>query len=314
MDVRSRSRKALAIISSWTSLALILACGWMNQEQTEAAGGGMTLSLSPGFDGDPRTDTGTAGGTISASTRSAQCRGSIAPTSNYTLDLAQPFANLRIVVSSPEDTTLVVQMADGSFRCDDDGGGGRNPLIQGAFPAGQHRVWVGSYDESQRPSYTIGFTENPAVNATNLATGGPPAAPTAAAGPAVAIGTGFTPDPTVAAGTAGGAVSATSHNQSCAGWIGAAPNHVLNLQTAFPNLRVVVNGQGADTTLVIRDPAGNYRCDDDGGNNFNPLVAGAFAPGPHQVFVGAYNEGERVSYKIGFTTRPEINGSSPELQ
>lgn len=133
--------------------------------------GGGTVTIGPGFMPDPQTQTGTAGGPVAASAMSPDCRGYIAAQPNVVLNATGQFMNLRIIVSSSADTTLVVQRADGSYQCNDDSEG-LNPIVQGMFGPGQHRIWVGTYSPTATgAAYTIGFTELPTVTAASLGGG-----------------------------------------------------------------------------------------------------------------------------------------------
>lgn len=133
------------------------------------------------------------------------------------------------------------------------------------------------------------------------------------AGPAVQLSAGFLPDPQTARGQAGGPVqgSALANNESgCTGWVPAAPQHTLMLQTAFRSLRIVVSaGEDDDTTLIVRGPDGRYYCNDDT-DGFNPVVAEGFGPGTYQVWVGTYSQGSTASYVIGFTEYPHVDAAS----
>lgn len=133
------------------------------------------VTIGPGFMPDPQTATGTAGGPVMASTMSPDCRGYIASAPNHIINATGAFANLRVIVSSPMDTTLVIQRADGTFVCNDDFEG-LNPGIAGPFGPGQHRVWVGTYSATPMgpATYTIGFTELGTVTAASLGGGGMP--------------------------------------------------------------------------------------------------------------------------------------------
>lgn len=124
----------------------------------------------------------------------------------------------------------------------------------------------------------------------------------------VSLSAGFMPDPQVGNGVAGGPMAAQAMNPECPGYIAAQPSHVMQLQTAFQNLRVIVSAQ-ADTTLVIRAPDGTFRCNDDT-EGFNPIVQGPFAPGAYQIFVGNYaQEAPPTPYVIGFTELPQVTSA-----
>lgn len=114
---------------------------------------------------------------------------------------------------------------------------------------------------------------------------------------------GFVPDPAVARGVATGQIPATALHPDCAGFVPSQPAHVVTLSSAFPTLRVLVSS-AADTVLVIRQPDGSFRCNDDTepGVVQNPTLEGAFAPGAYTIWVGMYaRETPPTPYVIGFT-------------
>lgn len=120
----------------------------------------------------------------------------------------------------------------------------------------------------------------------------------------ITLQAGFVPDPHVARGIAAGQVPASSlsPDPSCAGFVPAQPSHVLTLTTPFSNLRVLVSSS-VDTVLVVRQPDGSFRCNDDAapGQTLNPAIEGPFAPGAYTIWVGTYAQGTTGNYVIGFT-------------
>ncbi len=125
-------------------------------------------------------------------------------------------------------------------------------------------------------------------------------------GAPVPLARGFQPQPLVT----GGVIIAGPTDASqmgCVGHIGTTPSHVLQLQTDFPMLRILVNSP-QDTVLVVRGPDGSVRCNDDyqPDVSFNPVVEGSFGPGAYQVFVGGFNAGTQGQYAIGFTEMPQV--------
>lgn len=135
-------------------------------------GNGTNFNLGPGFMPDPATATGTAGGPTDASTLQPDCRGYIATTPNHVLTATGAFANLRIVVNGGNaDLTLVVQGPDGRYLCNDDSDG-LHPMVQGAFSAGEYRIFVGTYSAQVAGApYRIGISE---LSATTPSTIGSP--------------------------------------------------------------------------------------------------------------------------------------------
>jgi hypothetical protein len=145
----------------------------------------------------------------------------------------------------------------------------------------------------------------------------PPTAPTAApaaAGAPVQLSTGFLPDPQTASGQAGGPMQATALTQNavgCTGYVPAAAQHTLVLQTAFQNLRIMVHAADeTDTTLIVRGPDGTHYCNDDSESGFDPVVSGSFQPGSYQIWVGTYAEGVNAAYTIGFTEYAHLTPDS----
>lgn len=130
--------------------------------------GGGTVSIGPGFLPDPQTASGTAGGPVAANTMSPECRGYIAAAPNHILNATGQFMNLRIVVGSSADTTLVVQRADGTFACNDDSDG-LNPAVDLAnVQPGAYNVFVGTYAPNASASYQLGLTTNPSITPSTM--------------------------------------------------------------------------------------------------------------------------------------------------
>jgi hypothetical protein len=133
-------------------------------------------------------------------------------------------------------------------------------------------------------------------------------------GPTTSLDPGFTPDPTMLSGTAGGPLQASSFDPSCSGWLPRVPNHTLRLSGPIPNLRLLVHSD-IDTTLVVRLSDGRYLCNDDS-DGFDPVVEGAFPAGEHRVYVGTRfyvgtaRQGNSWTYELGITTNPGLTPST----
>ena len=114
---------------------------------------------------------------------------------------------------------------------------------------------------------------------------------------------------------AGGTRDASSFGPTCAGWIGARPNHRLHVTRMAPFLRIVavgglvLDGTTSDLTLVIQGPGGT-RCADDGGGGDNPLVEGEFGPGDYEIFVGDNAQGSSAYYRLLVTSERSV---TPEV-
>jgi hypothetical protein len=127
------------------------------------------VSLRPGFVPDPRSVGIVAGGSIDVRSLNlgAGCVGYVTRQPDYIVNLTGTSPNLRFYVqvpgaspSSPTDTTLIINTANGGWRCNDDSHGGANPTvdIDNAAP-GQYDVWVGSYQAGANARGRLFVTE-----------------------------------------------------------------------------------------------------------------------------------------------------------
>lgn len=152
-----------------SSLAALAMGGCCFTGGVGGAGSGQGFSLAPGFVPDPQTATGTAGGLTDASSLGPGCRGFIAATPNHVLTATAPFPNLIIAVNGGSaDLTLVVQRPDGSYLCNDDADG-LHPMVSGPFAAGEHRIFIGSYNaQAVGSAYRIGISELPTTTPSSI--------------------------------------------------------------------------------------------------------------------------------------------------
>ena len=77
------------------------------------------------------------------------------------------FANLKVMVASAQDVTLVIRTPAGQYMCNDDTEG-TNPVVSGPFAPGMYSIWIGSYNQGANSPYRLGFTELPSVTTANL--------------------------------------------------------------------------------------------------------------------------------------------------
>jgi len=83
------------------------------------------------------------------------CRGFYAGTPEHVIDVPRDVEYLRLETDSSGDPSLMLVAADGAVYCDDDGGHGLNSRIEGSFPPGQYRVYVGSYQPGTSHRYRL---------------------------------------------------------------------------------------------------------------------------------------------------------------
>lgn len=141
--------------------------------QARLAVGGNTanfgiVSLAPGFMPDPNVTQVRSGGSLRASEAGApsNCPGYVSANPDKILRLTGASPNLQVRVNcpnaralSPTDTTLVINTANGGWRCNDDTNGA-NPVVNldGATP-GQYDIWVGSYQQGQAATCALEISE-----------------------------------------------------------------------------------------------------------------------------------------------------------
>jgi len=118
----------------------------------------LATTIAPGFTAPIRL-AGTAGGDERATrfgvSPDGVCTGWIPGAPQHTFDLTAA-QDLRIAVSAPADTTLVLRGPSG-LRCNDDANG-HDPALAGTFEAGRWLVYVGSYERTARTAYTLTVT------------------------------------------------------------------------------------------------------------------------------------------------------------
>ncbi|TVR00996.1 MAG: hypothetical protein EA398_10850 [Deltaproteobacteria bacterium] len=115
-----------------------------------------SFSIAPGFMPDPREFRGNSGGSVDGTTHGSTshgpCRGMISVNPDHIMTLESGFPYLRVTATSEAgDTTMVIHGPDG-YRCNDDFEG-LNPGIEGEWPAGQYRIWIGSYGRGSTSNY-----------------------------------------------------------------------------------------------------------------------------------------------------------------
>ena len=111
----------------------------------------------------------------------------------------------------------------------------------------------------------------------------------------ITLAPGFTPDPYTVRLQAGGDRSASTVGSNCSGFITNQPDYRLQWNgNGSLNIKISVSS-GADTTLVVNGPNGEWYCDDDSGEGNNPLVTLGSVAGRYEIWVGTYSSGDPQS-------------------
>ena len=122
------------------------------------------ITIDRQFSPDPLTVRGMSGGSVPGrqiagrtETPTGPCTGFVDQTPGHTLKLKSAFEYLKLLVESPQDTTMIVQGPGGTW-CNDDFEG-KNPGIVGEWLPGIYQIWVGSYEKDKYFPYTLQITE-----------------------------------------------------------------------------------------------------------------------------------------------------------
>lgn len=256
-----------------------------------------SFELAPGFMPDPAEGSGLAGGSVDANPLGPECVGNIDTSADHNVTLEGGFDYLRFRVHSDEDTTLVIKGPNGEYYCNDDYDG-LDPQVDGMFQAGDYEVYVGAYADGN-PEYRIEISE---IRTSQESADESSEESNDESSAEFELSRGFTPDPMVGTGQAGGSVDASGLSDDCEGYIGESPNHTVKLETSFEYLRFQVESE-ADTTLVLKNPDGQYYCDD--GSDGTPTIGDMFMIGDYEVYIGSH-DGSNPDYRLGiYHHRPQ---------
>jgi hypothetical protein len=121
-------------------------------------------TIERNFSPDPIVVRGMSGGSISgkyiarrSQTPTGLCVGYFEEQPAHTLELTTKFNYLKLLVDSPEETTLIVTGPGGTW-CNEDFEG-KNPGIVGEWLPGTYSIWIGSYKKDRYFPYTLEITE-----------------------------------------------------------------------------------------------------------------------------------------------------------
>lgn len=165
---RNRFSSAALIVSGLALVGASLPAAHSIAQRTSLLTGGSAanfgvVTLTGGFTPDPTMREVRSGGTIDvgAQTLAPGCTGFVTAQPDIVLHYNSPAEFVRFFVRSSGDTTLVINDGAGHWHCDDDSGGGTNPMVDLPRPAsGQYDIWIGSYaSSSDRHPAQLGITE-----------------------------------------------------------------------------------------------------------------------------------------------------------
>lgn len=267
-----------------------------------------SVALAPGFGPDPYSVDVVSGGEVAASYLGGSCVGHAAVAPDYRLNWAGGGQELRIFFEADDggDATLLVNLPDGSWACNDDSAiGVRDPLLVLATPAaGQYDIWVGSYVAGTFVGGTLRLTGGAggpgSARALELRPDDPPFF-----GAATVVPGGFF-DPFIQPMVTGGPVPLAELGGSCVGYASSRPDFQLQWSGVVDTLRILFEKSGeGDPVLAVRSPTGGWLCNDDHRlGTLNPMVTipMAFA-GRYDIWVGSYSQESPVNGNLRITSQ-----------
>lgn len=122
----------------------------------------------------------------------------------------------------------------------------------------------------------------------------------------VQLRTGFTPDPHVVSVNAGGPIDVSTVSDNCRGFIAERPSFTLRYRAGDTYPLYVGVAADEDTTLVVKGPNGQWMCDDDSGDNLNPVISWEHPrSGRYQIWVGRFGSSDLAPAQLYIS---EISG------
>jgi hypothetical protein len=277
--------------------ATLASAGALAQNATAVPNYGST-SLRAGFNGDPYSVSLTAGGSIdAASSLGGACVGDISNAPDFELTYTSGNLPLYLSAGSDRDVSLIVNMPDGSWLCDDDSAGNLNPgLTLNSPSSGVYDIWVGDLSGAG-PAATLYISEL-SYQGSGAGSGRSSNAIDLSAEPyfgSVSLSSGFSGDPYTVSLSAGGANPASNVAAGCAGMVGGPPD--FNLMYTPGGLPLYISASsGDDLTLLVNGPDGSWYCDDDSGAG--PLDPGLSwskpQSGTYNIWVGRLSTSDLV--------------------
>ena len=248
--------------------------------------------LAPGFAPSPFTRDALSGGDIEVKSLRLgdNCLGYAASDPDFLIELTGDFKRITFLIASAKDTTLIMNLPNGSWACNDDTNGLNPALVLHQAPPGPYRIWIGSYKAETYDESVLYISE-----------AAPEALPTTATGPdpsrdplfgETALAPGFAPSPFTMQITGGGRNPVADHiaGEQCRGYVAEAPDFSVYLNDAFDEIWFAVDSP-ADMTLLVNAADGSWHCSDDH-LGANPGILFRFAlPGLYDIWVGSADEG-----------------------
>lgn len=308
-----KKRTIVILITIAVSLIVLPAILFAQEADPAADPTYAEINLSARFELDPYIVRVIGESEVDASTVSSECAGFIPAVPSVVINWTGDIEVLRLYTYTNDDPVMVVVTPGGDVLCNDD----MNPVVLDAAVEidnpmeGRYAVHVGSYAAGTEShgflavtelDYNIATTDlspllirreiDPVLSAPSSPASALNRAPRGIFGDDE-LEAGFGTVEVVA--SAGGDVPTFNFDLGsiqCTGFIGLVPTYTFSLTEDVDSLRVLFNGE-EDTTLIVEEPDGTFRCNDDtdGEANINPTVdVERASAGDYRVYVGSYDQ------------------------
>jgi len=246
------------------------------------------VNLKSGFNPDPFTKVLTGGGPIK--TNLGGVNAFVAKAPDFRLIYTKGSLPLTISAESKGDTTLLINLPNGQWVANDDGGKGLNPQLKFNTPqTGQYDIWVGTYKQGALPQATLRITELGGNKPPNPPAGGGPDPGLKPTYGQVSLKAGFANDPFSKQLTGGGPIKTKLGGVNA--FVAKAPDFRLIYSKGNFPLTIYAESKG-DTTLLVNLPNGQWIANDDGGAGLNPQIKlPKPQSGQYDIWVGTFKQG-----------------------
>ena len=266
------------------------------------------LDFVSGFEPDPASYDVTVGGT--AYNPIEDCNGFVnADAPDVTIDFDTDGGLPLYIYAHPdeeEDLTMLVELPDGEFVCNDDADGLDPGLMIDEPDAGRYAVWIGSFiarartespgtatlffSEVDGPTADDGFDDFDDIVDVDYSGGDDISLFSAPTYGSLHLDPGFLPDPETVSVDIGGSDDMSVDGPGCAGVINNASPDVNVVYGEGGDLLSFYVESSADATLLVSLPNGDWLCNDDYDGTNPGIVISDPEEGLYNVWVGAFSE------------------------
>lgn len=128
---------------------------------------------------------------------------------------------------------------------------------------------------------------------------------TASQAQSLEIGKNITPDPLTLQGQSGGTIK----SDNC-GFIPDQPSQVINITERINYMRLTVEAEGGQPTLLVDGPDGRFCVLADAVTGDNPAISGVWLQGLYKIYVGD-RTGSQSRYTLSVSQQPSSLSQTP---